>query len=68
MLRQIKRDKFGVLTLGNDNLHCGEVLQVLVPTDYEGAELVETRLEMADEWFFAGLRDVDVAGCFAQRA
>lgn len=68
MLRQIKRDEYGGLTLGRDNLHCGEVLQVLVPTDYEGAELVETRLEMADEWLFAGLRDVDVAGCFAQRA
>lgn len=67
MLRQIKRDKFGGLTLGNDNLHCGEVLQVLVPTDYEGAELVETRLEMADDWFFIGMSDIDVAGCFAKR-
>lgn len=68
MLRQIKRDKYGGLTLGRDNLHCGEVLQVLVPTDYEGAELVETRLEMADDWLFVGLSGIDVVGCFAKQA
>lgn len=28
----------------------------------------ETRLEMADDWYFAGLTDIDVDGCFARLA
>ena len=66
MLKQIKRDEYGGLTLGREARHCGQCLQVLVPTDNDGAVLAETRLEMADDWIFIGLPDVDVTGCFAK--
>lgn len=67
MLEQIKKDEWGGLSLGRRELYCGDVLQVLTPTD-TGAQMVTTRLEMADDWYFVGLPDIDVAGCFARMA
>lgn len=66
MLRQIQQSEWG-LTLGSEYLHCGDELQVLMPTEDGGAKLVRTRLEMADDyWYFIGLPGVDVCGCFAR--
>lgn len=67
MLKQIKRDdQWDTLTLGRERLSCGTTLRVLVPDENGGAQLVETRLEITDVWFFVGLPDIDVVGCFAE--
>lgn len=67
MLKQIKRDAMrDTLSLGKDRLSCGICMRVLVPDENGGAKLVETRLEISDTWYFVGLPDVDVVGCFAE--
>lgn len=69
MLKQIKRDAmWDTLSLGKERLSCGDCLRVLVPNEDGGAQLVETRLEISDEWYFVGLPDIDVEGCFAELA
>lgn len=67
MLKQIKRDAtWDTLSLGKERLSCGDCLRVLVPDENGGAKLVETRLEITDAWYFVGLPDIDVVGCFAE--
>lgn len=67
MLKQIKRDAmWDTLSLGKERLSCGDCLRVLVPDENGGAKLVETRLEISDEWYFVGLPGIDVEGCFAE--
>ena len=67
MLKQIKRDDpSNTLALGSERLTCGTALRVLVPDENSGAQVVETRLEITDVWFFVGLPDIDVVGCFAE--
>lgn len=69
MLKQIKRDEMrDTLSLGKESLSCGTCLRVLVPNEDGGAQLVETRLEISDMWYFVGMPDVDVVGCFAEIA
>lgn len=69
MLKQIKRDDmWDTLSIGKERLSCGTCLRVLVPDENGGAQLVETRLEISDTWYFVGLPDIDVAGCFAEFA
>lgn len=67
MLKQVKRDEmWDTLSLGKESLTCGTGLRVLVPDENGGAKLVETRLEITDAWYFVGLPDIDVVGCFAE--
>lgn len=67
MLKQIKRDEmWDTLSLGKERLSCGTRLRVFVPDQNGGAQLVETRLEITDAWYFVGLPDIDVVGCFAE--
>ena len=58
------------MVLGDNELHCGQCLEVLVASETQTssnqAVWIKTRLEMGADWYLVGLQDLQINGLFAR--
>lgn len=63
---QIRMDRAdGRLTLCGEELHCGQVLQVLLVESVR-PQWRTVRLEMGADWYLVGYQDITPAGLWAR--
>ena len=53
------------LVLGDDDIHCGDVLEVALPDSSGGFELTPVRIEFSDQWYIVGYPAVRPEGLWA---